>query len=63
MAKYAQINTETGIVTGESWLRDEGMEKDFPELIAIPEDFCPLGKRYDAETKSFVEHNTEGDSE
>ncbi len=43
MYRYAQINTDTGMIVGDSWLSGE---VNHPNLIAIPDDFDITGKRY-----------------
>lgn len=40
---YAQIDIETGLVIGDSWLSGE---VDTPNMVLIPEDFEPLGMMY-----------------
>ena len=56
MPRYAQINTETGLVEGDSFLRDSGMEKHYSELISISDDFDLTNKKYDFELKVFVDY-------
>ena len=71
MPRYAQVNHH-GVVVGDSMLRDTGMEKDFPNLIPIAEDFDLSFKKWDFETKEWVEYippveeisnDTEGEAE
>lgn len=55
MARYADVDT-TGIVTGDCYLRDAEMEKDFPHLIPIAEDFDLSQKKWDFEKQEWVEY-------
>lgn len=55
MPRYAQINIETGAIESDSFLRDENMEKEFHNLIPVPNNFNLINKKYDFETKSFVD--------
>lgn len=43
MYRYAQIEIETGTVISDSYLSGE---LDLPDMIPIPGDFDPMGKRY-----------------
>ena len=56
MPRYAQIDINTGIVEGDSFLRDAGMEKDFPHLIPIEEGFDLNQKKWDFEKREWVEY-------
>lgn len=56
MPRYAQVNIDTGIVESDSFLRDAGMEKDFPHLIPIAEDFDLTQKKWDFEKREWVEY-------
>ena len=55
MPRYAQVNMETGYIESDSYLRDVGMQEYCPELIPISDDFDLVNKKYDFETKSFVD--------
>lgn len=63
MFKYAQVNAETGIVEGVCRLRDEGMEKENPNLIPIEDDFNLSYKKWDFETETWVEYIPEPEPE
>ena len=56
MPRYAQVNMETGIVESDSFLRDAGMEKDFPQLIPIDDGFDLNQKKWDFEKQEWVEY-------
>ena len=63
MPRYAQINMETGIVESDSFLRDEGMEKDFTHLIPIADSFDLFQKKWDFEKQEWVEYIPEPETE
>lgn len=56
MPRYAQIVISTGLIEGDSYLRDEGMEKIYPYLVPIPDDFDLTNKKYDYYNKTFIEY-------
>lgn len=56
MPRYAQVNIETGILESDSFLRDAGMEKNFPNLIPISDGFDLNDKRWDFDKKEWVEY-------
>jgi len=59
MPRYAQIDMETGHIKVISNLRDEGMEKEYPHLIPINDNFNKANKKWDFETKTWVNYEPE----
>lgn len=56
MFRYAQVDMNTGTVVSDSWLSTEGLEKEHPNLIPIPNDFELSNKKWDFETETWVEY-------